>query len=257
MEENNTPAIVEEMAVVNVDKALNDWNTYQQLTRELLNDSDYQDIKGKRFKKKQAWRKYMRAFNISTRIVDKEIIKNDKGRVTEASFTVRAWTPDGRESEGWGNCSRFENRGFNKPNHDIPATAMTRATNRAISDLIGAGEVSAEEMEHENSGKKKPTSTTKKPASSKKPKSTTPKGIDPETVQDAEIETHNMKIHEEVNLSELLGINKELDTWINMFRDSPTTIKQVCEACQDFIGEDKMTLKEFREIKKAMGMDVK
>ena len=54
--------------------------------------------------------------------------------------------PNGCFADGWGNCSRGE-RGFAHPNHDIPATAHTRATNRAIADLIGAGEVTAEEMQ--------------------------------------------------------------------------------------------------------------
>lgn len=143
---NLTPA--ESCEVVDVDWALKEWQAYQELTEKLLNPSDYQYIGRKRFKKKSAWRKYMKAFRISTRVIEKDIIKDDSGRVIESSFLVRAWMPDGREAEGWGNCSKFE-RGFSKPNHDIPATAMTRAINRAVSDLIGAGEVSAEEMEGE------------------------------------------------------------------------------------------------------------
>ncbi len=191
----NLPVQVEEIGIVNVDRALEDWEAYQKLTKELLDESDYQtftDRKGNphSFKKKSAWRKYMRAFNISTRIVDKEIIKSERGIVQEASFTVRAWTPDGRENEGWGNCSKWEkNKTYDKPNHDIPSTAMTRAINRAISDLIGAGEVSAEEMEAEILGDKpkpassaqngnKPKSTGKKPKSAISDEETTNDVID-------------------------------------------------------------------------------
>lgn len=137
IENNNT--------VVDIDGALEQWNAYQVFTEKLLDSSDYIDIKGKAFKKKSAWRKYARAFNINTEIISKDISKNDKGRVTEAEFVVRATLPDGRHCDGWGNCSRTEGN-KNKPNHDIPATAMTRATNRAIADLIGAGEVTAEEV---------------------------------------------------------------------------------------------------------------
>ena len=129
----------------NVDDALAQWEAYQIFTEKLLDKSDYIDIKGKAFKKKSAWRKYARAFNINTEIISKDILKNDKGVVIEAEFTVRATLPDGRHCDGWGNCSRREGN-KNKPNHDIPATAMTRATNRAIADLIGAGEVTAEEV---------------------------------------------------------------------------------------------------------------
>ena len=129
----------------NVEDALAQWEAYQIFTEKLLDKSDYIDIKGKAFKKKSAWRKYARAFNINTEIISKDIKYNDKGIVTEAEFIVRAALPDGRHCDGWGNCSRREGN-KNKPNHDIPATAMTRATNRAIADLIGAGEVTAEEV---------------------------------------------------------------------------------------------------------------
>ncbi len=152
VKEENAPATIEDNApalnntgVVDIDKALSEWEAYQIFTKKLLNETDYVNIKGKAFKKKSAWRKYARAFNINTEIIDKTITKNDKGRVMEAEFVIRATLPDGRHCDGWGSCSRFEHN-KNNPNHDIPATAMTRATNRAIADLIGAGEVSAEEI---------------------------------------------------------------------------------------------------------------
>jgi hypothetical protein len=131
---------------VNVERAVEQWKTYQKLTHVLLIDSDYQKIGGRLFKKKSAWRKYMRAFNISTTVLEKDITRDKSGRVIDANFLVKAMSPDGRFAEGFGNCSKFE-RGFQKHNHDIPSTAMTRAINRAVSDLIGAGEVSAEEIE--------------------------------------------------------------------------------------------------------------
>ena len=47
---------------------------------------------------------------------------------------------------GYGECSK-EERGNSNKGHNIVATAFTRMLNRAISDLIGFGEVSAEEIE--------------------------------------------------------------------------------------------------------------
>ena len=94
-------AVVENNQIVDVEGALTEWENYQELTRRLLDANDYQQIGDRRFKKKQAWRKYMRAFNISTRVVDKEIIKDDRGRVTEASFIVRAWTPSEIKQKWW------------------------------------------------------------------------------------------------------------------------------------------------------------
>ena len=136
------------ISTVNVDQAIEEWNAYQKITELMLDETDYQQIQGRAFKKKSAWRKYARAFNITTEIIDKDIVKTDKGQVKEASFIVRATLPTGRYADGWGNCSRQEGNKAH-PNHDIPATAMTRATNRAIADLIGAGEVTAEEIQAE------------------------------------------------------------------------------------------------------------
>ncbi|BBH06113.1 hypothetical protein Prudu_017672 [Prunus dulcis] len=48
-------------------------------------------------------------------------------------------TRGGRFSDGWGACDRREKK-FNKPNHDIPSTAETRAKSKASQDLLGIGE---------------------------------------------------------------------------------------------------------------------
>ncbi|KKM82636.1 hypothetical protein LCGC14_1317480, partial [marine sediment metagenome] len=142
------------------------WQEYQELTKVLLDKSDYQDIGGNQFKKKSAWRKYARFFNISDEILEKNITRDEFGRVIEAEFIVKAFAPNGRSAIGWGSCNISEQehqldkvvRGhisckapcdgrahFTKPDNTIPATAHTRAKNRAISDIIGAGEISAEE----------------------------------------------------------------------------------------------------------------
>ena len=130
---------------IKVDKAVQEWKMYQAITERIINNTDYMMIKGKRFKKKSAWRKYAKAFNISTEIIREDIIKSDKGLVKEATFVIRATLPDGRFADGWGNCSIYEKERAHR-NHDIPATAATRATNRAISDIIGSGDVSSNEI---------------------------------------------------------------------------------------------------------------
>lgn len=63
-------------------------------------------------------------------------IEYEQGQVKTARFVQRAILPSGRFADGWGSCSRGE-KTFSKPNHDIPATAETRAKNRACSDLFG------------------------------------------------------------------------------------------------------------------------
>ena len=145
--------------VPDVDIAIEQWDAYQKLCNGLLNETDYQEIivkekdsegnyvKVKRhFKKKSAWQKLSRAFNVDTKIVDRDIERTKMGRVKEAYYCVRATLPNGRSVESDALCSRSEKGKDKVSDHTIMSTAKTRATNRAIAELIGAGEVSAEEM---------------------------------------------------------------------------------------------------------------
>ena len=145
--------------VPNVDVAIEQWDAYQKLCKGLLNETDYQEIivkekdedgnyvKVKRhFKKKSAWQKLSRAFNVDTEIVDRDIERTKKGRVREAYYCVRATLPNGRSVESDALCSRSEKGKDKVSDHTIMSTAKTRATNRAIAELIGAGETSAEEI---------------------------------------------------------------------------------------------------------------
>ena len=151
--------IVKVDTVPDVDVAIEQWDAYQRLCKGLLNDNDYQEIivkekdengnytKVKRyFKKKSAWQKLARAFNVDTQIVDRDIERTKMGKVKEAYYCVRATLPNGRSVESDALCSRSEKGKDNASDHTIMSTAKTRATNRAIAELIGAGEVSAEEM---------------------------------------------------------------------------------------------------------------
>jgi hypothetical protein len=84
--------------------------------------------------------------------VSEHVDRDEKGSPIRASATVRATHPSGRFAEGSGRCSIDESRfktpsGRAKAEHDIAATAVTRATNRAISNLVGFGQVSAEEVD--------------------------------------------------------------------------------------------------------------
>ena len=155
-------AIMNVQNVPDVDTAIEQWNAYQKLCKGLLNETDYQEIEVKEkddngnyvkvkrhFKKKSAWQKLGRAFNVDTHIIDREMQRTKMGRVREAYYCVSATLPNGRTVESDALCSRSE-RGKDKvSDHTIMTTAKTRATNRAIAELIGAGEVSAEEMTSE------------------------------------------------------------------------------------------------------------
>ena len=157
---NDSSLMAIDTQVPNVDIAKKQWDAYQELCKGILDDSDYQKIIVKdkdpetgnyinverEFKKKSAWQKLGRAFNVDTRIVDKEFLRTKSGRINEAYYCVRATLPNGRSVESDALCNRTEKGKAKVSDHTIIATAKTRATNRAISELIGAGEVSSDEM---------------------------------------------------------------------------------------------------------------
>ena len=141
-----------EIIGLDVDVAVEQWEAYQTLCKKLLDDSDYQEYKQdgevKKFPKKSAFFKLGRAFNADTEIIEKEEYRHPKThKLIDVTYTVRATLPNGRSVVANGSCDRNEKGKQNSSNHDLRATAETRATNRAISKLIGAGEVSWDEIE--------------------------------------------------------------------------------------------------------------
>ncbi|TQE01744.1 hypothetical protein C1H46_012688 [Malus baccata] len=112
---------------------------YQNAAMAILEKTDYTMISGHPFIKKSGWRKISFYFNLSFEIKDKTIEFDENRNVLRAEFVVRAHMQGGRFSDGWGACDRREKR-FNKPNHDIPSTAETRAKSKASQDLLGIGE---------------------------------------------------------------------------------------------------------------------
>jgi len=137
--------------LVTPDEASEMMGEYQRMVRAVLDDSDYQQAeRGKRFVKKSGWRKLAKAYGVSVTIQSIDVERDTDGHATRATVVVRAAAPTGQISDGDGYCSADESRfqrsgGRKKLENDLRATATTRAKNRAISDLIGMGEVSAEE----------------------------------------------------------------------------------------------------------------
>tara|TARA_R110002020_G_scaffold128694_3_gene288394 strand:- start:2711 stop:3394 length:684 start_codon:yes stop_codon:yes gene_type:complete len=122
-------------------------NDYQDLCVALLDDNDFQTIQGKKFVKRSGMRKLAVAYGVTFEIVNHELFWDDTGDLKAAEFIVRATAPNGRFADGWGACAVKERNAGKKATHDIPATAETRAKNRACADLFGMGEVSAEEVD--------------------------------------------------------------------------------------------------------------
>jgi hypothetical protein len=124
---------------------------YQEGLKSILDDSDWQefeDKKGepKRFLKRSGWRKIAFWFGLDLEVLSTHVERDTTDQPTRARVIARATAPNGRHADGDGYCSVRERR-FSKPENDIPATAATRALNRAISNLVGMGDVSAEELE--------------------------------------------------------------------------------------------------------------
>jgi hypothetical protein len=126
---------------------------YQELLPRLLESSDYQNAGGgKQFVKKSGWRKIATAFDLDVILVGDEVDRDETGRAIRAKVIARAIAPSGRTMDGDGYCAITESRftstraDLSKVENDLRATATTRAKNRAIADLVGMGDVSAEEI---------------------------------------------------------------------------------------------------------------
>jgi hypothetical protein len=126
--------------------------TYQEGLRSLLEDGDWQKTGDGEFVKKSGWRKIATWFGLSVQLVSQRVERDEAGEPLRASVIARAQAPNGRYMEGDGHCAANEGRfrsdkGRQKLENDLIATATTRAKNRAIADLVGMGAVSAEEVE--------------------------------------------------------------------------------------------------------------
>lgn len=137
------------LATVNTDAAFKAQQqlaaAYDKACASLIGENDVQREGSRTFKKKSAWRKLARHFNIST-----DVLRVEREYLNEyflATVTVRARGPWGQSAEAVGACCTDEATGRRVITiADAIATAETRATNRAVSNLIAMGEVSAEEM---------------------------------------------------------------------------------------------------------------
>jgi hypothetical protein len=132
---------------------------YRALCESILTPDDVIGIPGQPggFVKRSGFSKLATFYGVSTMILGQEIDRDGTdpdwpGKPLRARARVRATATNGRHADGDGACSltepRFKNpSGRQKADHDLMATAVTRATNRAISNLIGFGSVSAEEAD--------------------------------------------------------------------------------------------------------------
>ena len=138
---------------------------FERLKKEVLVRDDYQTIAGKQYIKKSGFRRIALCFNLSDKIVEQERTDREDGTFTWR-IIVEARADNGRISSGVAICDSAE-RNFAHIEHDVYATAHTRAKNRAISDMVAGGIVSAEEMSN---------TPPEKPKTKKKAQTSTPAG---------------------------------------------------------------------------------
>jgi len=147
--EDITPTADIDIVLPNVELAKKAMAQFEQIKTEILNnDTDIVIIEGKKYIKRSGWRKIALAFNVTTEIVKIEREKIDDKYVVRV--LARAKAPNGRISEEMGisDSGEFEKGKLKGKGtyHNIEAKATTRAINRAISNLVGGGELSAEEI---------------------------------------------------------------------------------------------------------------
>lgn len=133
-----------------IEDAVKVFNEYQELKLKLRSEGDFvvfQTNQGEREAPTKQWRaKLTRFFNISLDIIKEEIRQEIDG------FTVRVWVkaiaPNGSYVVGDGACwSKTKENTKGDLFHNTYSHAVTRAKNRAVLELVGFGEVSAEEIE--------------------------------------------------------------------------------------------------------------
>jgi hypothetical protein len=107
-----------------------------------------------KFRKKGYWRALRAAFNLTVECIFEERVEvtNMEGEVDWGwNVRYRATATNGSFIDGDGTCYASEkNKGaMRATEHNVRSHAHTRAQNRAISSLVGFGEVSADETEYD------------------------------------------------------------------------------------------------------------
>jgi len=136
---NNSDIITPIWSIQTIQKQ---FKQYELLKQSLLSTNDFITIRWVKRIKKSWFRKLATAFGISIDIVHQERVNYDWYHVW--NITAKAIAPNGRFATCCASCASNE-RDYQKVENDVRTTAQTRASNRAIADLIGAWEVSAEE----------------------------------------------------------------------------------------------------------------
>jgi hypothetical protein len=133
-------------APADVVAAVNDYREIQKALDASMPDC-LMTIQGKQFRKKNYWRGIATAFNLTVTLKSELRAEHDGDWGYHVIYNAAA--SNGRSADGDGSCFASEKVSDRNPTttvHNVRAHAHTRAYNRAVSNLCGFGEVSAEEM---------------------------------------------------------------------------------------------------------------
>ena len=169
------PHDIELIQPASIERQLAAYKIFQEFKQRILTKDDWVVIAGRQYLKKSAWRKWALGCGVSDEILSCERVPV-QGRDQDGDFSyrviVRAFhKPTERSSVGVAMASWSEKKDWAHKEHDIFTLSHTRAKNRAIADLVGGGEVSAEEVvASETSSERKTVEATKSsPASTLMP----------------------------------------------------------------------------------------
>ena len=142
-------------------RALADYRELQKALDESMPDQ-LMTLDGKPFRKKGYWRAIAVAFNLTVEpITDAAaersvigVLDSDGSENYVYTVAYRATAPNGRSAVGDGTCAAAEKQKgrMKATEHNCRSHAHTRAFNRSVSNLVGFGEVSAEEVERDEHG---------------------------------------------------------------------------------------------------------
>lgn len=154
---------------------------FEELKRLVLTPADTYRVGGEDLRiRKSGWRKLALAFDLTDEIVDEIQEKDPKDPNTWVwHVRVRVSARGGRTVEGVSSCSTRE-RKFSHPDHDTHALAHTRAKSRAIADMLGAGDLIAEELDEEPTARSEEMPRTKAPETAGRPAREAPAELTPQ-----------------------------------------------------------------------------
>ena len=141
------PAAIVQASPAGVRASIDQYREIQRVLDESMPES-LVTIGKKKHRTKSYWRAIATAFNLNVTCLDEKHVQGS-GKSTDWGWlcTYRATAPNGRVADGDGSCFASEKTGRGQGTvHNVRSHAHTRAYNRAVSNLVGFGEVSAEEM---------------------------------------------------------------------------------------------------------------